>query len=132
MKVPHKIYTEATSRARELRKKATESEEILWEILRDKKIVGTKFYRQRPVYYSVNDKIFFFIVDFCADEIKLIIEADGGYHDEIEEKDHLRDNILEGMGYKLLHVTNHQILNEREKIVLTIKSTIKGLKSQNV
>ncbi|MBK7868418.1 MAG: DUF559 domain-containing protein [Ignavibacteriales bacterium] len=47
-----------------------------WE-LRDKKIVGTKFYRQRPVYYSVNDKVFFFIVDFCADGLKLIIEADG-------------------------------------------------------
>lgn len=132
MKVPHKIADAAITRAKKLRKNATKSEEILWEILRDKKIVGTKFYRQRPVYYLVNDKIFFFIVDFCADELKLIIEADGGYHEEIEEKDLLRDNILEGMGYKLLHFSNHQILNERENIVLKIKTTIKGLKSQNV
>ncbi len=132
MKVPHKIYTEATSRARELRKRATESEEILWKILRDRKIIGIKFYRQRPIYYLINERIFFFIVDFCSDELKLIIEVDGGYHEEIEEKDYLRDNILEGMGYKLLHLTNHQIQNERETIILTIKSTIKGLKKKNV
>ncbi|MBK7868403.1 MAG: DUF559 domain-containing protein [Ignavibacteriales bacterium] len=71
-------------------------------------------------------------MDFCADGLKLIIEADGGYHDEIEEKDHFRDNILEGMGYKLLHFTNHQILKESEFVILTIKTTIKGFKSQNV
>ncbi|MCA0389062.1 MAG: DUF559 domain-containing protein [Bacteroidetes bacterium] len=132
MKVPPKIFNEATSCARELRKNATESEEILWNILRDRKIIGIKFYRQRPVYYLVNDKIYFFIVDFCADELKLIIEADGGYHEEIEEKDHLRDNVLEAMGYSILHFTNHQILDDRETIILTIKLTIKGLKSKNV
>ncbi|MBK7868419.1 MAG: hypothetical protein IPJ75_16325 [Ignavibacteriales bacterium] len=36
------------------------------------------------------------------------------------------------MGYKLLHFTNHQILKRSEFVILTIKTTIKGFKSQKV
>ncbi len=132
MIVPKKIADEAVTRAKELRKNATEAEMILWEILRDKKLIGTKFYRQRPVYYLVNDAISFLIADFCADEIKLIVEVDGGYHDEIEEKDQLRDNILEGLGYTIIHIKNYQLLKERQKTITILKTTIKELKKANV
>jgi len=43
MKVPHKIYTEATSRARELRKKATESERFYGKFSEIKRLLVPSF-----------------------------------------------------------------------------------------
>jgi very-short-patch-repair endonuclease len=35
--------------ARQLRKNMTDSEQVLWENLRRKQILGVQFYRQRPI-----------------------------------------------------------------------------------
>jgi very-short-patch-repair endonuclease len=130
MKVPPKISDSAVERARELRKNSTEAELALWEIIRDRKLGNCKFYRQRPIYYKDNDKIFFYIADFCCDEWKFVIEVDGGYHYETKEQDELRDEILGGMGYQTIRFTNHQILNDKDKCVKTIIETIMKLKEK--
>jgi len=53
--------------ARELRKKATDAEQFLREILKDKSL-GYKFRRQHPIAS--------YIADFYCAESKLIIELD--------------------------------------------------------
>ncbi len=59
-------------RANQLRKNQTESEKFLWEILKNKQMLGLRFKRQHPI-----DK---FIADFYCHSLKLVIEVDGKIH----------------------------------------------------
>ncbi len=130
MRVPPKISGRAVETARELRKNITEAEKELWEVIRDRKLGGHKFYRQRPIYYKANDKIFFYIADFCCEELKLVIEVDGGYHAETEEQDLLRDQTLLGLGYITIRLTNNQIMRDIESTISTIVEKVKLLKTK--
>src|SRR5947199_7534732 len=60
------------SRARYLRKKATECEKILWRHLRNRNFAGYKFRRQHPF-----DP---YILDFYYPVARLAIELNGGGH----------------------------------------------------
>ena len=63
------------SRARLLRENATQSESLLWQLLRRKQLCGLKFRRQHPIGP--------FFADFACVSRKLVIEIDGGYHDVV-------------------------------------------------
>ena len=60
--------------ARDLRKRLTPAERILWRLLRDRRLKGLKFRRQFPIGP--------FVVDFCCYELRLVIELDGEVHAE--------------------------------------------------
>ena len=70
-----------TNMSRGLRRRQTEAEKLLWVKLRDRQLDGVKFRRQQ----SIGN----YIVDFVSFEEKLIIEIDGGQHNEEQkiEKD---------------------------------------------
>lgn len=91
--------------ARELRKRQTEAEKILWFKLRDKQLCGVKFRRQEPIGN--------YIVDFVSFENKLILEVDGNPHKEIETRtnDYQRMLWLKGEGFRVLRFWNGDILN---------------------
>src|ERR1022692_642031 len=60
------------SLARQLRKKETWAEKLVWIWLRDRRFTGYKFRRQHPLgNYSL---------DFFCEEAELNIELDGGQH----------------------------------------------------
>ena len=67
-----------TKKARELRKNMTPQERKLWQFLRNKSIDNLKFRRQYPIEN--------YIVDFICNEKNLIIEIDGGQHNEEDNK----------------------------------------------
>ncbi|MBA4394464.1 MAG: hypothetical protein C0407_13005 [Desulfobacca sp.] len=71
------------NRARELRKNLTDAEKVLWKHLRLRQINDYKFRRQQPIGK--------YIVDFVCLEKRLIIEVDGGQHDEQGAYDSNRD-----------------------------------------
>ena len=70
---------EAGERARSLRKTQTVSEGLLWSVLRGRQLCGLKFRRQHPIEP--------WIVDFACPEKMLVVEIDGGYHDDVVETD---------------------------------------------
>ena len=110
-------------RARELRKKMTEEELILWEKLRNRKFSNLKFLRQHPVICdTLHDEPMFFIADFyCAE--KVIIEIDGKMHDFRKKQDNRRDEILHSIEFNVLRIRNDELSNI--KVVLDkIKSFI--------
>lgn len=76
----------------ELRHSTTEAEKILWEKLRNRKIMGYRFRRQHPIYE--------FVVDFFCFEAMLAIELDGSvYKDNFKEKGITNEQIsLRGLG----------------------------------
>jgi very-short-patch-repair endonuclease len=60
-------------RARELRNNSTLSEVLLWNELKNGKMKGKDFHRQKPIMG--------YIVDFFCPELGMAIEIDGGSHD---------------------------------------------------
>ena len=95
-------------RARALRQKATPPEQLLWSVLRGRRLGGLKFRRQEPIEP--------YIVDFCCREIKLIVELDGMSHIDKKEYDAARDSWLRQQGYRIFHVTNSDVNEDLEAV----------------
>jgi len=94
--------TQLVDPARENRKKQTKAEIALWKILREKKLKGYKFTRQKPI-----DK---FILDFYCSKLLLGIEVDGASHINKKEYDERRTQIINYYNIKIIRLKNHQIL----------------------
>ncbi len=109
---------EIFKRASELRKNMTEAEVILWSALRRKQIKGKRFRRQHPIER--------FIVDFYCHDSRLIIEADGGIHKALEQKEYDigRSIELEKFGLKIIRFTNEQIKNNLAETLEEIEKNL--------
>ena len=112
-----------TELARNLRKNSTPQERILWKLLRNSNIHNCKFKRQ----YPIGD----YIVDFICKEKMLIIEIDGGQHNEFQniELDNKRTKYLESRGFNVIRFWNVDIDKNIEGVYKTIIKHL-GLKDQ--
>lgn len=101
------INSRALETARFLRKNMTEAERLLWQELKGGKLAGLKFRRQMPFVFGD----YRFVADFYCREKKLIIEIDGGIHDNEENKecDILREDIFRLAGFRILRFKNQEI-----------------------
>lgn len=108
--------------AKRMRQNPTEAEKVLWEYLRGNQM-NVKFRRQHVI-----DN---FILDFVSLEKRLVIEADGGYHNVPEQKeyDDARENWLKENGFTVLRFTNEHILMDIDNTISIIKSHISSLPS---
>jgi chorismate synthase len=104
--------------AKENRKNYTEAEDKIWQALRNRKIDGYKFRRQHPIAG--------FIPDFVCLEKKLIIEIDGGYNNEEEQKkyDTARTDWLNEHDYRLLRFTNEEVLSNMSAVTQKISEML--------
>ena len=104
-----------------LRKTQTGAEEIMWQNLRNRKILGFKFRRQHPL-----DK---YIADFYCHEAKLVIEIDGKIHNlpEQQEYDKNRSLHIEEMGIKVIRFTNEEVYNNLDQVLNTIKNSLNNI-----
>jgi very-short-patch-repair endonuclease len=93
----------AHQRARTLRRKMTEAEIRLWQMLRLRQTEGYRFRRQAPIGRL--------IADFVCHAARLIIEIDGGQHDLLSEEEVSRTRFLEGQGYRVLRFWNNEVLD---------------------
>ncbi len=102
----------------DLKKEMTPAEQLLWENIRNKKL-GVKFRKQHIVGY--------YIPDFVAISIKLIVEVDGKIHLRRKQEDLERTRNLELLGYTVIRFKNEEIENDLKKVIEEIKNTIKKL-----
>jgi very-short-patch-repair endonuclease len=72
--------------ARQFRKAPTDSEEMIWEALRNRRFMGFKFRRQ----YIIQG----YILDFFCSDINLAIEIDGSIHKKQKNDDNRREEII--------------------------------------
>jgi very-short-patch-repair endonuclease len=100
------IHELAKFTARDLRKKQTEAEEILWQKLRNRKFAGLKFVRQHPIFYFKEDREKFFIADFYCNSLKLIVEINGGIHEKQKDYDLVREELMRLKLYKIIRFKN--------------------------
>jgi very-short-patch-repair endonuclease len=106
---PYNKYLKLPSR--DLRNSMTDAEQLLWQRLRRKQILGLQFYRLKPILN--------FIVDFYCPAANLVIECDGGQHYTADglEADRARDQALAQLGLNVLRFDNRQILTEIDGVV---------------
>lgn len=99
---------------RGLRKRPTDVETKLWNILRGNSL-GVKFRRQ----YGIGNHI----VDFCCPAKRLVIELDGSQHYEDEglENDKTRDRYLSELGYTVLRFSNKDVIESIDGVVMKIE-----------
>ena len=110
---------------RENRKNLTESERIVWNLVRNRRLDGKKFLRQHKVIYeNSTESIQFFIVDFYCAEEKLVLEIDGNIHETQIEYDTWRTSVLNELGLRVLRIKNENVSIENH-VVQSIKELFK-------
>ena len=89
-------------RERSLRRQQTEAERVLWQHLRDRRLLGCKFRRQHRI-----DR---FYPDFVCLQARLIIELDGSQHLDQQTYDEARTRCLQQLGYRVIRLWNDDVL----------------------
>jgi len=101
-----------------LRQKQTDAERALWTKLKNKQPEGIKFRRQQPIGP--------YIVDFVSFERKLVVEVDGGQHNEKDgmAKDDKRTKWLEAEGFQVLRFWNNDVVTNIEGVLENIRAVL--------
>jgi leucyl-tRNA synthetase len=98
-----RVTDERREQARRMRRNMTEAESALWAMVRDRRL-GVKFRRQQVIDG--------FIADFYCEELRLAVEADGGWHARPAQR--VRDAHREGAfllrGIRTIRFANGEVL----------------------
>ena len=100
--------------AKNLRSAQTDAERKLWFRLRDRRLAGLKFRRQVPINR--------YVVDFCCEASRLIVEVDGGQHGSQDETN--RTVSLEAKGYLVVRFWNNDVLQNIDGVIESILTTL--------
>jgi type I restriction enzyme R subunit len=105
-----------TDKARELRQNQTPAEEVLWELLRNRQLMGAKFRRQHQFGE--------YVCDFFCHDAKLVVECDGEPHSETARIKHdaKRDAYLRSQGLTVVRFANDRVLNDTAGVLQEIAS----------
>jgi very-short-patch-repair endonuclease len=101
-------------RARFMRFSPTRSEEWLWRRLSGSK-TGFAFRRQLVIGN--------FIVDFACTKARLVVEVDGSSHAERARYDARKDRALGDLGWSVLRVADHEVIEQLKAVVLRVVRT---------
>ncbi|MFM9841808.1 MAG: endonuclease domain-containing protein [Dongiaceae bacterium] len=108
----------SAKRARSLRRTSSLAEGLLWDQLRNRKLAGHKFRRQRPI-----DR---YVVDFVCMECLLIVEVDGSQHRHRAAEDRQRDADLLARGYQVLRISYLDVVNDVENVCRRILENLEA------
>jgi very-short-patch-repair endonuclease len=105
------MVTAPTAKARNLRNNMTEPEVWLWARLKRLHADGYHFRRQRPF------KGYF--LDFVCIDRRLVVELDGGQHNEPRQAEHdrVRDAVLARAGYLVLRFPNSAVRTNIDEVM---------------
>ena len=95
----------------------TPSEARLWEALRGRQL-GVRFRRQVVIAG--------YIVDFAAQEARLVVEVDGGWHAGRERADARRDRALGRAGWRVVRVAAEEVMRGLPGVLVGIRVGLAG------
>ena len=106
--------------ARHLRQTQNTYEELLWQLLRNRKRCNKKFRRQHTIGIYVADF-------YCAEE-QLIVEIDGRDHftEQGRLHDDARDRFMHSQGIRVLRFTGKQVETETELVLAQIDLALRS------
>src|SRR5258706_14047703 len=103
--------------ARRMRAQPTDAERVLWQRLRhDITLSGSHFPRQALIGP--------FIADFASRKARLVIELDGGQHDQQRAADDRRTRWIEARGYRVVRFWNHEVLGNLDGVLSEIQRAL--------
>jgi len=102
--------------ARKNRRAGNMAEIAFWKQVRNKMFHGLDFDRQKVIGN--------YIVDFFVKRLALAIEIDGGSHNEKADYDAHRDKYLEGLGLKVFHTTDFDVLQHVDLVLADLRNYI--------
>jgi very-short-patch-repair endonuclease len=102
--------------SRKLRNRSTLSEVLLWNQLKQRKLRGYQFMRQKPIHHS--------IVDFYCSKLQLVIEIDGDSHRNQFQDDLKRQQELESMGLHVLRFQDRDVKTDMVNVLRVIENWI--------
>jgi len=100
-----------------LRQHATPAERKFWGLVRNRRFLQLKFYRQ----YAIE----FFVADFCCYHCRLIIEIDGGIHLLQPKYDEFRTAIINELGFRVIRFPNDLVLNNISAVEAKLQQVVK-------
>ena len=103
-----------TDRAKEFRKAGNVAEALLWFELKNGKLLGLDFDRQKIIGH--------YIADFYCAEKNVVIEIDGGIHNHTKEYDAIRNAFLEGSGLTVIHLSDTDVKKKMQDVLLYLKN----------
>lgn len=103
----------------------TIGEAMVWNILKQKRMLGYDFDRQRPIYN--------YIVDFYCKNLMLAIEIDGSSHDHDEAiaRDERRQLELEKLGVQFIRIRDEVVREDVDSAFHIIYDWIKDFEIKN-
>jgi very-short-patch-repair endonuclease len=118
-------HLERVSFARDQRQQANEFSRSVWELVRDRRLLGEKFRREYPLGI--------YTLDFVCLELKLNLEVDG--QDHLTEQgtihDEKRDAYLRSNGFEVLRIPGYRVIQDLESVRDEIAIMIRKLRSTN-
>jgi len=105
-------------RSKQLRRRQTHAEALLWSVLRDRRLEGFKFRRQVLIAN--------YIVDFLCSRARLIVEVDGATHSSPEELeyDRKRELVLSNLGFRILRVGNLDVYHNMPDVLSAVLAAL--------
>ena len=110
--IGQKISSTMWQTAKRLRREMTDEEKILWQHLRAHRLHGFHFRRQQIIGK--------YVVDFYCHAAGLVVELDGGIHEQRIESDQERDEDLSGRGLLVLRFKNAQVRRDITTVLAQI------------
>lgn len=106
-------------RRQKLGRNQTNAEKVLWSKIRNRQFHGLRFLR----HYSIGA----YILDFCCPKAKIVVELDGGRHNEnlAIEYDAARSEYLEALGISVFRFWNHDVLFDLHAVLSRLEAEIK-------
>lgn len=114
--IGQKIAPEKREAALQLRKSMTPAENKLWKCMRRYPLKQYRFRRQQIIDG--------FIVDFYCHMHGLVIEVDGGIHNQQKDYDAARQQAFEDRGLVVLRFTNEKVFKNSNDVVREIIRTL--------
>jgi very-short-patch-repair endonuclease len=89
--------------AKSLRRRPTVAEALAWKLLRGRALFGLKFRRQQIIAG--------FVVDFYCAAARLVLELDGGVHDDPAQReyDEARTEALVSRAVRVVRIANEDV-----------------------
>ena len=113
-----KVADEKVQRAKEFRRQMTPEEALLWQRLRTNRLGGLHFRRQQVIAG--------FIVDFYCHAAGVVVEVDGGVHEQQVDEDTERDRILAAHGFRVVRVGNEEVQRNLPDVLARIAAVCRG------
>jgi very-short-patch-repair endonuclease len=113
-------------RARELRSNASDAEQKLWRLLRQKQLNGLRFRRQFPLgpYFA----------DFVCLPARLVVEVDGSQHSDVSQAAHdlRRTAWLSRNNFRVIRFWASEVMTNTSGVMEGIEAALREPLPQNI